>query len=396
MRVKRLNFEQLKETDQNYVMNTYGRNPVAIKRGRNATCYDFEGKEYIDFTSGIGVNALGFGDRKWVAAIATQASLLQHTSNLFYTEPCVQVAKTVCERSGMTKMFFGNSGAEANEGAIKAARKYSFLKYGAGRSNIITLVNSFHGRTLAALTATGQEGYHNYFFPFVEGFAYAEANNIADTLSKMDDSVCGILLEMVQGEGGVLPLDKDYVQSVAKACAEKDILLMVDEVQTGIGRTGTFFAYQQFGITPDIVTCAKGLGGGLPIGGVLFNEKTEHSLVAGDHGSTFGGNPVACAGAVEILKRIDDVFMEDVVKKGEFLRNQILTMPHVTAVDGLGLMLGIQTDVPAGEVVAKAMEAGLLLLTAKTKVRLLPPLTISRTEIEKGLTILAQVLGDME
>lgn len=390
-----MDFAAIKQKDQEYIIHTYGRNPIAIDHGKNATCYDTEGREYIDFTSGIGVNALGFCDSGWVSAVTAQLQKLQHTSNLYYTQPCIDTAALVCQKSGMKKMFFANSGAEANEGVIKAARKYSFSKYGNGRSTIVALHNSFHGRTMASLSATGQAQYHNYFFPFVDGFVFAEANNTAETLSMLTDDVCAVMMEMVQGEGGVLPLDAAYVKAVYDACQQKDILFIVDEVQTGIGRTGTFFSYQQFGIQPDLVSCAKGLGGGLPIGGVLFGEKTQESLAAGDHGSTFGGNPVVCAGAIEIVNRMDDAFLADVTKKGEFLRKQILALPHVTDVAGMGMMLGISLDVDAKEVIQKCLENGLLALSAKTKVRLLPPLTITEKEMEKGLSILAEVLKSM-
>ena len=390
-----MDFETMKNLEHEYVMQTYKRNDIALARGKNATCYDVDGKEYIDFTSGIGVNSLGFCDKGWVDAVTAQLNKLQHISNLYYTEPCIQVAEIVCKKSGMRKMFFANSGAEANEGAIKAARKYSFLKYGKGRSSIVCLHNSFHGRTMAALSATGQDAYHNFFFPFVEGFVFAEANNLEDTLSKFDENTCAIIMEMVQGEGGVLPLEQGYVQAIAKECEARDILLIIDEVQTGIARTGTFFAYEQFGVTPDIVTCAKGLGGGLPIGGILFGDKTEHALTFGDHGTTFGGNPVACAGALEILNRVDDEFLAEVTRKGEFLKQEILTMPHVKSVDGMGMMLGIQLDIPAGMVLDTAMDYGLLLLTAKTKIRILPPLTITRSEIEKGLSRLNMALENL-
>ena len=335
---------------------------------------------------------MGFCDDGWIAAVTNQLNTLQHTSNLYYTEPCIRAAKLLCEKSGMQKVFFGNSGAEANEGVIKAARKYSFLKYGEGRSKILALVNSFHGRTMATLSATGQDVYHNYFFPFVDGFVFANANDTADTLAKMTEDVCAVMLETVQGEGGVVPLDRAYVQAVAAACKQKDILLIVDEVQTGIGRTGTFFSYEQFGIQPDLVSCAKGLGGGLPIGAVLFGEKTETVFGAGDHGSTFGGNPVVCAGAVHILETIDDAFLAEVQKKGAYLRGRIEAMPHVQSVAGLGMMLGIQLDVDAKPVIHTLLEAGLLVLSAKTKIRLLPPLTISQDELDKGLSILENTL----
>ena len=287
-----MSFEDIKKLDDAYVMHTYGRYNLAIDHGKGAICYDPAGKSYIDFTSGIGVNSLGFADDGWVAAVTAQLNKLQHISNLYYTEPCVLAAKLICEKSGMKKVFFGNSGAEANEGVIKAARKYSFQKYGEGRSKIVALENSFHGRTMAALSATGQNVYHNFFFPFVDGFVFAKANDTEDTLSKLTDDVCAVMMELVQGEGGVMPLEKEYVQAVYAACQERDILFIVDEVQTGVGRTGTFYSYQQFGIQPDLVSSAKGLGGGLPIGAVLFGEKTQDTLIPGDHGSTFGGNPV--------------------------------------------------------------------------------------------------------
>ena len=390
-----MDFQTAKQYDDEYIIHSYGRFPVLLTKGKGATVQDDTGKTYIDFTSGIGVNALGFCDDNWVQAVSTQLQSLQHTSNLYYTEPCIQAAKLLCEKSGMKKVFFGNSGAEANEGVIKAARKYSFLKYGASRNKIIALQNSFHGRTMAAISATGQDAYHNFFFPFVDGFSFAKANDFADILSKMTDDVCAVILETVQGEGGVVPLDKEYVQAVAKACKEKDILLIVDEVQTGMGRTGSLFSYQQFGIQPDLVSCAKGLGGGLPIGAVLFGEKTETVFVPGDHGSTFGGNPVVCAGAVHILNTMDEAFLQDVQKKGAYLKEKIEKMPHVQNVAGLGMMLGIQLDVEAKPVINALLEAGLLVLSAKTKIRLLPPLTITQEELDKGLTILEQTLASL-
>ena len=390
-----MDFQTAKQYDDEYIIHSYGRFPVLLTKGKGATVQDDTGKTYIDFTSGIGVNALGFCDDNWVQAVSAQLQTLQHTSNLYYTEPCIQAAKLLCEKSSMKKVFFGNSGAEANEGVIKAARTYSFLKYGASRNKIIALQNSFHGRTMAALSATGQDAYHNFFFPFVDGFVFAKANDFADILSKMTDDVCAVMLETVQGEGGVVPLDKEYVQAVAKACKEKDILLIVDEVQTGMGRTGSLFSYQQLGIQPDLVSCAKGLGGGLPIGAVLFGEKTETVFVPGDHGSTFGGNPVVCAGAVHILNTMDDAFLQDVQKKGTYLKEKIEKMPHVENVAGLGMMLGIQLDVEAKPVINALLEAGLLVLSAKTKIRLLPPLTITQEELDKGLTILEQTLASL-
>ena len=390
-----MTFADIKKLDDEYIMHTYGRYPLAIDSGKSATCFAPDGKAYIDFTSGIGVNSMGFSDPGWVAAVTAQLHKFQHISNLYYTEPCVLAAKLLCEKSGMKKVFFGNSGAEANEGVIKAARKYSFQKYGQGRSTIVALENSFHGRTMAALSATGQAAYHNFFFPFVDGFVFAQANDISDTLGKLTDDVCAVMMEMVQGEGGVLPLEKEYVQVVYQACQEKDILFIVDEVQTGIGRTGSFYSYQQFGIQPDLVSSAKGLGGGLPIGAVLFGEKTEEVLVPGDHGSTFGGNPVVCAGAVEILNRMDDAFLAEVAKKGEYLKEALLKMNHVTEVAGMGMMLGIELDTDVKPIVNTLMENGLLVLTAKHKMRLLPPLNITQEELEQGLQILKDTLDNI-
>ena len=390
-----MSFEEIKKLDDAYIAHTYGRYGVALDHGNGSICYDYAEKPYIDFTSGIGVNSLGFADEGWVKAVTAQLNKLQHISNLYYTEPCTQVAKLLCEKSGMKKVFFGNSGAEANEGVIKAARKYSFQKYGEGRSKIVALENSFHGRTMAALSATGQAAYHNFFFPFVDGFVFAQANDIEDTLSKLTDDVCAVMMEMVQGEGGVMPLEKEYVQAVYNACQEKDILFIVDEVQTGIGRTGSFYSYQQFDIMPDLVSSATGLGGGLPIGAVLFGEKTQEVLVPGDHGSTFGGNPVVCAGAAEILTRMDDAFLADVKAKGEYLKAEIEKMPHVTGVAGMGMMLGIELDVDVKPLVTELMEKGLLVLTAKHKMRLLPPLNITCKELKQGLTILNEVLSNI-
>lgn len=392
-----MSFETMKQQDEAYIVHTYNRFPVLLDHGSGAVCYDEAGKAYIDFTSGIGVNALGFADAGWVNAVTAQLGKLQHTSNLYYTAPCIEAAKLLCEKSGMKKVFFGNSGAEANEGVIKAARKYSFLKYGKEkkRSTILALENSFHGRTMASLSATGQPVYHNYFFPFVEGFAFAKANDLQDTLDKLTEDVCAVMMEMVQGEGGVLPLEQDYVQAVYQACREKDILFIVDEVQTGIGRTGTFFSYQQFDIMPDLVSCAKGLGGGLPIGAVLFGEKTQDTLVAGDHGSTFGGNPVVCAGAVEILSRMDSAFLAEVTEKGRYLREEIEKMPHVQNVAGMGMMLGIALDTESKPIISSLLEKGLMVLSAKEKIRLLPPLTITREELKQGLSILRETLENI-
>lgn len=391
-----MNTEQLIERDKASVLPTYNRFPVAIASGHGATAVDFDGREYIDFTSGIGVNSLGFCDPEWADAVAAQARTLQHISNLYYTEPCVSVAETLCRRTGMKKVFFANSGAEANEGAIKAARKYSFLKYGAGRSTVVTLVNSFHGRTVTTLAATGQEVFHRYFFPFTEGFQHAEANNLAALEAALTPDVCAVMLELVQGEGGVLPLERAYVQQAAALCAEKDVLLIVDEVQTGVGRTGTLYAFEQFGILPDLVTSAKGLGGGMPLGAVLFSAKTEHALGAGDHATTFGGNPVVCAGAKVVLSRLDDAFLASVRAKAETLRARIAAMPHVAGIYGLGMMIGVELEgAAAKDAVQAGFAHGVLLLTAKTRLRLLPPLTITDAELQKGADALEAALASL-
>lgn len=385
-----MHLEQAMEQDKKYIIQSYGRTPILLTKGKGVEVEDDNGKKYIDFTSGIGVNALGFCPENWANAVTTQLNTLQHTSNLYYTEPCIQVAKKLCEKSGMQTVFFCNSGAEANEGVIKAARKYGFTKY--QKTKIVSLENSFHGRTMAALSATGQPAYHQHFFPFVDGFVFAKANDLQDTLFKLTDDVCAVMMEVVQGEGGVIALDKEYVQTVVAHCQKHDILVIVDEVQTGIGRTGTFFGYQQYDIQPDLVSCAKGLGGGLPIGAVLFGEKTKDILQKGDHGSTFGGNPVVCAGANVILDTIDDAFLQEVSKKGAYLKQKIKEMPHVINVDGLGMMLGIALDIDIQPVIDTLMKNGLLVLSAKTKIRLLPPLNISWEACDKGLSILENTL----
>ncbi len=390
-----MTFSEIKELDQSYIAHTYGRANLAIKCGKGATCEDFDGKSYIDFSSGIGVNSLGFADPEWVKAVSEQAACFAHISNLYYTAPGTLVAKQLCEKSGMHKVFFGNSGAEANEGMIKAARKYAQIKYGKERYEIITLLNSFHGRTITTVAATGQVSMHVNFDPFTPGFVYAEANNFDDVVAKISDKTAAVMMEMVQGEGGVIPLERDFVQKVAALCAERDILLLVDEVQTGIGRTGHFFCYQAFGIQPDIVSSAKGLGNGLPIGAVLFGEKTAETFAPGDHGSTFGMNPIACAGANVVLSRLTDAFLADVTRKGQKLVNAIATNPNVESVTGMGLMIGIGLKKGTSkEIAAKCLEKGLIALTAHEKVRLLPPLTITDGELEQGLAILLEVLEE--
>lgn len=381
-----------KELDEKFVAPTYGRFNVELTKGKGSTLYDENGKEYIDFGSGIGVTAFGIADEEWKKAVINQLDKLQHTSNLYYTAPCAELAKLLCEKTGMKKVFFSNSGAEANEGAIKYARKYSFDKYGEGRSTIITLVNSFHGRTITTLAATGQDSFHTNFAPFTPGFKYCPANDI-DTIKKMaTDDVCAIMFECVQGEGGVLNLEESFVKEIEKLAKEKDILMVVDEVQTGNGRTGKYFAYMNFGIDPDIVSTAKGLAGGLPMGAVLFGEKVESHITAGSHGSTFGGNPVAAAGAVSIVERIDDEFMKTVFEKSEYIMKFLKSVNGVKSISGMGLMLGIETGKDAKEVVNDCLEKGLLVLTAKTKIRLLPALNISYEEIDKGLNILKEVI----
>lgn len=381
-----------KELDNQYVAHAYGRFDVALTKGQGSTLYDENGKKYIDFGSGIGVTAFGINDPVWTKAVEEQLHRVQHTSNLYYTAPCAKLAQLLCEKSGMKKVFFGNSGAEANEGAIKFARKYSFDKYGAGRSTIITLVNSFHGRTITTLAATGQDSFHTVFDPFTPGFKYCPANDIEALQAAATDDVCAVLFECVQGEGGVNNLSPTFVSAIAKLAKEKDILIAVDEVQTGNGRTGTYFAYQQYGITPDIVTTAKGLGGGLPIGAVLFGEKLQDTMTPGSHGSTFGGNPVVAAGACSIVERIDDDFLSEVQRKSEKIRTALANVKGVQSISGMGLMLGIETEKPAGEVVKACLANGLLILTAKTKLRLLPALNISDAELDEGLEILKGVL----
>ena len=389
-----MNKEEIKKLDQEKIVGTYSRYDMVADHGKGAKCVSVDGKEYIDFTAGIGVNCLGFCDDGWVEAVTAQLKKLQHVSNLFYSEPQVKAADLLTKRTGLKKVFFGNSGAEANEAAIKTARKYGTTQRGVHVNKIISLANSFHGRTMATITATGQEKYHKFFTPFLEGFKYCEANNIEQLKSLVDDDTCAIMMEMVQGEGGVLDLDPDFVKAAEQLCHEHDLAFIVDEVQTGIGRTGKLFAYEYFDVTPDIVTFAKGIGGGLPIGGVLFGEKCCDVLKPGDHGTTYGGNPVACAGAVEVLTRIDDAFLKEVQKKSAYLKDKLQTLPHVTSVRGLGLMLGVSLEgKEAPDVVKKALEEGLMVLTAKDKVRLLPPLTITYDEIDQGVEILKKALS---
>ena len=386
-----MTFEQIKEQEQTYVLHTYGRVDAALVKGENARAWDVEGKEYIDFTAGIGVNALGYSDPEWAAAVAAQAGKIQHMCNYYYCPENTALAQELSEASGMAKAFFCNSGAEANECAIKVARKYGEQR-GAGK--IVTLVNSFHGRTLTTLAATGQEGFHKDFLPLTEGFVYAQAGDLESVKALLDGSVCAVLLEMVQGEGGVIPMEEDFVKGLEQLCRERDVLLMIDEVQTGVGRTGTFYAYQGYGVHPDVVTTAKGLAGGLPIGACLVNEKLGDILKPGMNGSTFGGNPVACAGARVVVRRVSDpAFLQSVKEKGAYLKEKLEAMPQVEYVRGKGLMLGVKLKgKDAHEVLVECAKQGLLILTAKELVRFLPPLTITKEDMDQGLAIFQKVL----
>lgn len=379
-----------------HVMHSYKRYPLVMQKGEGRRCTDENGKTYIDFGSGIGTNSLGYCDEKWADAVCKQVRTLQHSSNYYYTGVQAEFAEKLCETSGYDSVFFGNSGAEANECAIKLARKYSFDKYGKNRHNIITLVNSFHGRTIATLSATGQDVFHNYFFPFLEGFINVKANDIDDLKSKLDDTVCAVMLEYIQGEGGVNALNQDFVNAVYELCEEKDVLVIADEVQTGAGRTGKFLAGEHFGKKADITTMAKGLAGGIPIGACLTNEKCSNVLSAGAHGSTFGGNPIACAGGIAVLERINsDGFLDEVNEKAVFIRKELEKCSEIESVSGIGLMIGIKLKTKkASDVAQKALEKGLLILTAKDKVRLLPPLTISMEELGDGIKILRDILEE--
>ena len=385
-----------KEKDKQYIMHTYGRYDVALKNGKGATVYDEDGKKYIDVSSGIGVNSLGYCDDGWVDAVTKQAGTIQHMSNYFYSSQASELAEKLCSFTGFSKVCFGNSGAEANECAIKIARKYSFDKYGEGRNQIITLQNSFHGRTITTLSATGQDVFHNYFFPFTEGFAYVQPNDIQALKNAITDSTCAVMFELVQGEGGVNILDKDYVSELAQLCAEKDILLIADEVQTGVGRTGKLFAYQNYSITPDLMTVAKGLGGGLPIGLCMCGDKLKDVMSPSTHGTTFGANPVVCAGAnyvVDVVSNED--FLNKVEEKGKYLEEKIMAMPNVKAVRRMGLMIGIELENGnAHQLAVKCVENGLLIITAKELMRMLPPLTITYEEMDKAIEILEKTLKE--
>ena len=380
------------EEDKKYIAGTYARFPVAFKEGKGSRLYDYDGREYVDCGSGIAVNIFGVIDEEWKNAVIAQMNSIQHASNLYYTKPQADLACLLCEMTGAKKVFFGNSGAEANECAIKAARKYGEIKYGADRKQIITLKESFHGRTLATLAATGQDAFHKYYGPFPEGFVYADPT-IEGVEACMNERTCAVMIECTQGESGVNVLDKNFVQAVEKLCRERDIIFICDEVQTGNGRTGRLYAYQAYGVSPDIVTTAKGLGGGLPIGACMLFEKCAGVFGHGDHGSTFGGNPVVCAGAYSILSRIDEKLLQSVREKGEYFREGLKKIDGVKEVTGMGLMIGIHTDKPAAEVANECMKRGLLVLTAHSNVRLLPPLTISKDDIDFALKILNEVIS---
>lgn len=382
------------DIDNKYVAHSYGRYPVCITYGKGSVVYDENNKKYIDFGTGIAVNSFGVSDEVWKNAVIDQLNKIQHTSNLYYNEPCAKLAEMLCEKTGMKKVFFSNSGAEANECAIKAARRYAYNKYGDGHSTIITLKNSFHGRTITTLSATGQEHYHKEFTPFTEGFVYAEPNNFDDIKKlSMENKCIAVMVEIVQGEGGVCPLDKDYVQQIREFTEKNDMLMIVDEVQTGNGRSGQLYAYMNCDVVPDIVTTAKGLAGGLPLGAVLFGEKVKDIYTPGTHGSTFGGNPVCSAAAISILDRIDEELLRAVRAKSDFIFKELMGTDGVEDVSGMGLMIGIKTVKPASDIVKECMERGLLVLTAKDKVRLLPALNISWDELTEGINILKSVIA---
>lgn len=387
--------KKIKELDNENIMHTYGRYDVCLTKGKGVYAYDDNGKKYIDVSSGIGVNCLGYCDDGWVKAVSEQAGTIQHISNYYYNKVAGVLAEKLTKATGLSKVFFGNSGAEANECAIKVARKYSFDKYGRGRDHIITLVNSFHGRTIATLSATGQDVFHNYFFPFVDGFDNAIANDIESLKNTITDKTCAVMLETVQGEGGVNILDSEYLQQVRKICDEKDILLIVDEVQTGVCRTGKLYGYMHSGIKPDVVTSAKGLGGGLPIGICMVNDKLKDVMGPSTHGTTFGSNPVVCAGANYIIDTVNTPeFIEEINKKGAYFREKLEKIKGVKSVRQQGLMIGIEVEGNAGDIAKKCTENGLLVITAKTLLRMLPPLNIKYEEIDEALAILKKVMEE--
>ena len=378
----------VKSDDKKFIANTYNRFDLQIVKGNGSIFYDENGKEYIDLGTGIAVNTFGFCDKEWIDAVEKQLEVFQHTSNLYYSEPCVRLAELLSKKTGCKKVFFGNSGAEANECAIKAARKYAENK-GVKNGVILTLINSFHGRTVTTLAATGQDVFHNDFLPLTNGFVYAKANDIADLEKKVNDNpVIAIMFETIQGEGGVLPLEKDFVEKIIEIAKEKDILMIADEVQTGNGRTGKLYGYMNYGITPDIVTTAKGLGGGLPIGATMLFDKCENVFDFGSHGSTFGGNPAVCAGAVNVLSRIDDELLKSVKEKSDYIFNELNGAKGVKSVSGMGLMIGVETEKDSGEVLKKCLENGVSVLKAKNKIRLLPALNIPFDLLKKAVSVL--------
>ena len=388
--------QDFEKQDKEYIANTYGRFNVCFEKGKGSLLWDVEGKEYIDLGSGIGVTAFGVDDDEWSKAVIEQTHALNHISNLYYSVPQIKLAELLCKNTGMKKVFFCNSGAESNECSIKAARKYSHDKYGEGRNVIVTLVNSFHGRTVTTLSATGQDVFHQHFFPFTEGFIHTPANDIDAALKVLaNPAVCAIMMEPIQGEGGVMPLDKEFVQAVTKYAHEHDQLVLIDEVQTGNGRTGSLYAYEQFGIEPDIVSTAKGLAGGLPMGASLFNEKTQYVLTAGAHATTFGGNPICAAAGCTIIERLTPEFLATVKAKGDYVKHALEGKTGVVGVSGMGLMIGIETTVDPKEIIAKCLEKGVVCLSAKNKVRLLPALNIPQEQLEKAITILADVIGEL-
>ncbi len=383
------------EKDSLYVANTYARFPLVLKNGKGSKVFDENGKEYIDLATGIAVNSFGYCDDEWIKAVTQQLNTLQHTSNLYYSEPCVNLAEFICEKTGLKKVFFSNSGAEANECAIKVARKYAAEKKGSEYNTIITLKNSFHGRTITTLAATGQDVFHKDFLPLTDGFAYVEANNCEELIKTIENGkIAAIMFETVQGEGGVLPLTEDFVKTIFDLAEKYDILTISDEVQTGNGRTGQLYGYMNYGVKPDIFTTAKGIGAGLPMGATVLGEKTENVLKPGDHGSTFGGNPVVCAGALSVLERIDEKLLKEVREKSQFIIEKLSACKGVKSVTGKGLMLGIETEKDASEVIAVAQEKGVLVIKAKTKVRLLPALNIPFDELQKAINILCEVIGE--
>ena len=383
----------IKQLDKEYIANTYARFPVQLVNGKGSLVYDETGKEYIDLGTGIAVNSFGVADGEWEKAVVEQLDKIQHTSNLYFNGPCALLAQKLCDRTGMKKVFFSNSGAEANECAIKAARKYGELKKGKDHFTVITLKNSFHGRTITTLSATGQDVFHEHFTPMTDGFAYAAANDIEDAKRLVKShKCCGVMVELVQGEGGVMPLDKEYVKKLKALAEEEDLLFMVDEVQTGNGRTGTLYAYMQYGIEPDVVTTAKGLGGGLPIGATMLGEKVKDLFTPGLNGSTFGGNPVCAAGALNILSRIDEKLLGEVREKSEYVFRSLNGANGVKSVSGLGLMIGIESEKDASEVIANCIKRGVLVIKAKNKIRLLPALNIPWEQLEKAIEILKEEL----